>query len=109
MASRSFRKLLFFATASVAIAAATFFDPKGLRRYGRLRGDVERLAKRNQELALENARLAREVDALQHDRRYQERAVREELGFVRPGQLLLELDDDEAAEPRQPTLAGVLP
>ena len=109
MASRSFKKLLVFGTLSLAVLAATFFDPKGLRRYGRLRSQAEALAQRNGALALENARLAREVEALQHDRRYEERAVHEELGFVKPGQLLLELDEGPAAPVARPALAGVLP
>ncbi|MHB8417105.1 MAG: FtsB family cell division protein [Myxococcales bacterium] len=105
MPSRSFRKALFFGLTSAAILTATLFDPRGLRRYGRLRSEVSMLAKRNGELALENARLSREVTALQGDRRYQERAIREELGFVRPGQLLLELDASEPPASRDAALA----
>ena len=108
MASRSLAKWMFFGIASAAILVGTIFDPKGLRRYGRLRREVEELSSRNAALAVENAKLALEVDALQHDRRFQERAVREELGFVRPGQILLELDADEPP-PRTPALAGMLP
>jgi cell division protein FtsB len=86
-------KLLLFATASGAIATTTALDSKGFGRYRRLRDEVASLKTRNAELGDSNLRLAREVDALQHDPRYQERAVREELGLIRPGDLVLELDE----------------
>jgi cell division protein FtsB len=86
-------KLLLFATASGAIATSTALDSRGLRRYSKLKEEVASLRSRDAELAQDNLRLAREVDALQHDPRYQERAVREELGLIRPGDLVLELDE----------------
>jgi cell division protein FtsB len=98
-------KLLLFAIASGAIATSTALDSKGFGRYEGLREAVAQLKDKNAALAQENLRLAREVDALQHDPRYQERAVREELGLIRPGELVLDLDEprDPVAIPPAPT------
>jgi cell division protein FtsB len=95
-------KLLLFATASGAVATSTALDSKGFGRYSKVRDEAASLRLKNAELAAENLKFAREVDALQHDPRYQERAVRQELGLIRPGELVLELE-----EPR--TLVSVPP
>ena len=103
MISRSLQKLSLFAAASGGIAVATLLDGRGLRRYQKLRDEVSSLRAHNAGLAKENGALAREVEALQHDPRYQVRVVHEELGFVRPGELLLELDESgPPAEGRLP-------
>ncbi len=92
-------KLLLFATASGAIATTTALDSKGFGRWSSLREAVEVLRSKNAALAQENLKLARDVDALQRDPRYQERVVREELGLIRPGELVLELDEPRVAVP----------
>ncbi len=97
MISRTLQKFTLFAAASGGIAVATLFDGRGLRRWQALREEVAAVRAHDDALARENAALAREVDAREHDPRYQVRAVREELGFVRPGELLLELDEQDEA------------
>lgn len=64
----------------------------GFRRYLRLSHDVEVLEAKNLRLADENARMLREVEALQRDPRALERAAREELGFVKPGEVVISLE-----------------
>ena len=91
--SPSHCRQLVFAVAVVALAVAVWLDPRGLRRGARMDEEVRALGEGNGRLDLENRRLAREVVALQSDPRFIERAVREELGFIHPGELLLVLDD----------------
>lgn len=64
----------------------------GLRRYVRLRQDLHTLNQRNTHLATENARLRREVQQLHDDPAAIERAAREELGLVRPGEVVITLE-----------------
>jgi cell division protein FtsB len=99
-------KLLLFAAASGAVATSTALDSRGLRRYSKLKQEVASLRARNADLAEVNLRLAREVDALQRDPVYQERAVREELGLIRPGELVLELDEAPASVALPSLVAG---
>lgn len=86
------------AVATLAMLSAV--DPSGLRKYVTLSREVEKMRAENAQLAEENARLAREVRALRTDPAALERAVREELRFVRPGErvYVLEGDDRQGAE-----------
>lgn len=72
------------AVALAAVAAA--WDPQGVRKYWRLRAEVARMQAENAALAGENAALAREARGLRGDPAALERAAREELRFVRPGE-----------------------
>lgn len=76
---------LFLALISVA-------DARGFRRYLRLQQDVQSLQERNRSLEEQNAALLREVDALRNDPKALERAAREELGFIKPGEIVLSLE-----------------
>lgn len=68
------------------VATLSALDPSGLRKYVKLSRDVRDIRAENARLALENGRLAREVHALRTDPTALERAAREELRFVRPGE-----------------------
>ncbi|HET9551894.1 MAG TPA: septum formation initiator family protein [Anaeromyxobacteraceae bacterium] len=89
--------LLFVGLVAFGVAAA--FDPEGLRKHERLRGDVARLAAENAQLAAQNARLAAEARALRSDPEARERAAREELRFVRAGEIVYRLDAQPGATP----------
>lgn len=72
---------------AVALAAGgAAWDPDGVRKYVRLRAEVRRMQAENAQLAAETAALAREARALRGDPAALERAAREELRFVRPGE-----------------------
>jgi len=75
-----------------ALAALSALDPGGLRKYLALSREVDRMQAENGRLAAENARLSREVHALRTDPVALERAVREELRYVRPGERVYVLD-----------------
>ncbi len=80
-------------------AAAAVWDPDGMRRVVRLRAEVRRMEEENARLASENAALAREARALRGDPAALERAAREELRFVRPGERVYWLGADGGGAP----------
>ncbi len=85
--------------AVAAAAAAAALDPSGLRRHVELSGEVRRMRAENARLAAENAQLTREAHALRSDPAALERAAREELRFVRPGERVYWLGAGEGAAP----------
>jgi cell division protein FtsB len=90
--------------AAVAVTSVLAYIPyhlyarSGLARTIGLRRDLVALHARNQDLQAENERLAREADALRSDLGAIERVARAELGWVRPGEIVVDL----AAEGRAP-------
>ena len=83
---------------AVALAAgAAAWDPDGVRKYVRLRTEVRRMQAENAQLSSENAALAREARGLRGDPAALERAAREELRYVRPGERVYGLGGDEGA------------
>ncbi len=66
---------------------------EGLPRTVRLRDEADRLRAANAALRDENRRLGRELAALADDPRELERAAREELGLVKPGEVVFRLED----------------
>lgn len=88
------RRQIVWASVVVALvlAVGSFAGEGGFRRYWRLRQDMRTLHDRNARLSDENQRLRREVQALQDDPAAIERAAREELGFVRPGEIVFTIE-----------------
>lgn len=78
------------------LALVSAVDSNGLRKANRLAAEAERVEAENRRLADENARLTREVRALRSDPAAMERAAREDLGLVRPGERVYRV---EAAPP----------
>ncbi|MGB8932208.1 MAG: septum formation initiator family protein [Anaeromyxobacteraceae bacterium] len=94
------RKWIFLFLGAVALlAAASALDPSGFRKHQRLAAEVERMRAENVRLDGENARLAREAVALRSDPAAIERAVREELRFVRPGEMVIRTDREGGTPP----------
>lgn len=75
-----------------ALALLSAVNDGGFRRYFLLRSQIASLEERNHQLAEQNQRMTREVEALRNDPKAIERAAREELGFVRPGELIFNLE-----------------
>jgi cell division protein FtsB len=71
----------------------------GLARTLVLRRDLRALRGRNAQLTAENDRLAREAEALRTDPDAIERVARAELGWVRPGELIVDLTPTPADKP----------
>jgi cell division protein FtsB len=93
LSSRTRRWTLYGAMVAV-LAALSAWDPGGLRRHLTLSREVDRMRADNARLATDNDRLAREVRALRTDPVALERAVREELRYIRPGERVYVLDGE---------------
>jgi len=92
MAGSRARRWFVFGLAMAALAALSALDPGGLRKYVALAREVDRMRAENARLSGENAQLSREVHALRGDPAALERAVREELRYIRPGERVYVLD-----------------
>ena len=90
----SARRKLLWASVGVALllAIVSVADARGFRRYFRLRQDIAEMTERNRQTAAENRVLVREIEALRTDPSALERAAREELGFVKPGEVVINLE-----------------
>jgi len=80
------------AAVSLVLAVVSALEPRGFRRHARLRAQAEALSQRNVQLREENLRLTREIEGLRNDPAAIERAAREELGFVKPGEIVIHLE-----------------
>jgi cell division protein FtsB len=92
------RLWIFRALAAVALALTFGYLPyriyarSGFANYLRLRGDLRSIQAQNAKLRGEIDRLQREVEALGSDPRTLERVARAELGWVRPGEVIFDLE-----------------
>ncbi|MGQ0507008.1 MAG: FtsB family cell division protein [Myxococcaceae bacterium] len=81
---------------AVAVAALLAFgsivDGRGFRRYWALKKEQSALTEKNRDLVERNKRMARELEALRNDPSALERAAREELGYVKPGEIVINLE-----------------
>lgn len=87
------RATALLATGILGLWALSAWDPDGLRKHRRLEAEARRVEAENREIARDSARLRREIRALQGDPAALERAAREELGFVRPGETVYQLGE----------------
>ena len=81
----------------------------GLARTLQLGRELETLRARNATLRAENARLVREAAALGDDLDAVERVARAELGWVRPGELVVDLAPDAKPSPGAALTSGGAP
>src|SRR4051794_16925217 len=101
------RRLWIFRGVAAALLALTFgylpyliYTHSGFANYLRLRTDLRSIQAQNGRLRAENVRLQREVEGLQTDPRALERVARTELGWVRPGEVIFDLQPDTRARSR---------
>jgi cell division protein FtsB len=82
------------AVVSLAMVAAALFDSRGVRLLRKIDQDIARQESANETLREENARLQRRIRALTSpiDPRVLEKEAREQLGFVRPDEVLVKFE-----------------
>ena len=81
-----------------------FFYLPGLSRVQELRLEEERLSKELNTLGREIQALKEEKELLQKDQAYLEKVIREELGLVRPGEMVYKIvptPENSSAQPTQ--------
>jgi len=93
------KKILLFLGLVALLAGASALDPAGIRKHARLHAEVARMREENARLTAENGRLAREAVALRNDPTAIERAVREELRYVRAGEIVIRTDGNGGSPP----------
>ncbi len=69
---------------------ATFFSRRGLQDWGRIKEENSVLSERLLQVKKEKESLQNKVASLKGDAREQEREVRQTLGYVRPGEVVIE-------------------
>src|SRR5919202_6447882 len=74
----------------LAMMALTVWGDRGLQAMWRTQHDLERLVREIEIVEQKNATLVREVQRLRSDLGYIEKIAREELGMVRPGEIVFE-------------------
>lgn len=77
---------------ALILAAGSLSAEGGFRRYARLKRDLQTLEERNAKLAAENAKLKLEAQRVKREPAALERAARENLGLVKPGEIVLNLE-----------------
>jgi cell division protein FtsB len=82
--------LLLVAIVSVPLLV---LDDQGLPRYRALREEREEVLRQNEALRHEVRTLSREVEALRADPASMERIARDDLGMVRPGEILFQFPE----------------
>lgn len=73
---------------AAALVLLSLMDSGGFRRRRALQIELADLEERNRVLREKNQALIEEIELLRADPKAVERAAREELGFVRPGELV---------------------
>lgn len=87
---------LYFALAIVLALVWLVIDPNGLRHTSRLGNDLEAIRADNLRIKRENEVLLRELRLLADNPAALERAAREELGLVKPGEVVFRLEEADA-------------
>jgi cell division protein FtsB len=77
----------------LAMMAFTIWGDRGLLAMWRTQRELERLVREIEIVEQKNATLSREVQRLHSDLGYIEKIAREELGLVRPGEIVFEFAD----------------
>ena len=80
---------------SAALLLHTLLDPDGWTRRQAIQTDLDELRAENVRLEEQVSDLREEIKALRTRKEVQERVVRDELGFVKPNEVVLELGDEK--------------
>lgn len=88
--SSLYHRALLYASAALIVTLALFaiFGERGALHLWRLRQEKRKIDEKNFLLQRENELLRERIYRLRHDDLYLEKVAREELGLVRPGEIL---------------------
>ena len=95
------RWLLYVFSALLAtLSVFTVFGERGVLHLWRLWDEKTKLEERNFVLHNENESLRERIDRIRHDDAYLEKIAREELGLVRPGEIIYRFGGSESKKKR---------
>lgn len=87
------RKITLAAVAfALALAILSAADSRGMRRQFKLREEIASYERKNRALAAQSTSLRLEIEALSGDDKALERAAREDLGLVRPDEVVFNFE-----------------
>lgn len=89
-----------FSALLVTLSLFTIFGERGVLHLLRLWGEKRELEERNFLLQKENELLRERIYRLRHDNQYLEKIAREELGLVRPGEIIYRFTSSESKKNR---------
>ncbi|MDP7037982.1 MAG: septum formation initiator family protein [Myxococcota bacterium] len=89
---------------ALAIVVHTFFAPDGWQQRQKVRDDLKQLKDENRQLETQIETLKQEVSALRTSPKYQERTIRNELGYVKKEDIILELSPESINKSQQKNL-----
>lgn len=84
--------LLLLALLVALSLTATFTGDDGLKHHDRLAAEIERLEEDNERLRRENETLRLQTKALTNDDYYLEKVARDQLGLVKPDEVVFQLE-----------------
>lgn len=84
------------------ILGFTVFGENGLLNLVRYQRQRQALVQESARLREENEQLKKEIELLKSDRGYIERLAREELGMVKPGELVFQFAEQREQRPTSP-------
>jgi cell division protein FtsB len=85
---------------NVLLFQSLFFSPQGVQGFRKQCLQVEELETKVNNLKGENQKLFRKIQAFKNSPRAQEKMVREELGWLRDNELVVEFQQRESKPPR---------
>lgn len=90
-------RALLLAIFAVLALIGLALDPNGFRRTRALQADAEAIRAENEKIEAVNEGLRQELRLLADDPAALERAAREELGLVKPGEVVFRLEDGDGS------------
>lgn len=94
-----------FCVLLVILSLFTIFGERGLLHLRRLREQKKKLGETSFLLRKENKMLRERIYGLRHDDQYLEKIAREELGLVRPGEIIYRFASSESEKNRGTTVS----
>ncbi len=100
------RRFVYLWIGIAALILFAFLYLPGLSRYQELHLEEERMSRELADLKRRIQSLEEEKSLLQKDRAYLEKVIREELGLVRPGEMVYKIVPEKKAVPSKTPEAG---
>jgi cell division protein FtsB len=107
--STTSRRWVIYAISALLFSLSLFtaFGERGVFHLWRLWGDKKRLEERNFLLQTENDKLRERIYRIRSDDLYLEKIAREELGLVRPGEIIYRFPYSESKKNRTSAITGL--
>lgn len=106
LSKHSHRQVIYlFCAVFVSLSLFTLFGERGVLHLWRLWEEKKKLEERNFLLLKENEALRERIHRLRHDALYLEKIAREDLGLVRPGEIIYRFASPDSKRNRTKTIS----